>query len=656
MQSVLRLLPSFLGPGLLLFLVSVQIACGMDGFESGGGLLGLLEVPGVLLGWGGVALLLPLLTWLLLDWWGYSPSGFALKSLGGLALGIAVGGLGGLMGGKAGGGLVGADLAAMLADNLGSAFAIFALLLMAVPAGILSFAKLGVGTGRSVAPSSTTTPARPRREAHAPSSGDGPAAGASAWLSGLAARMPRRRPKVTTDLEALARRNAGGRARYPRQQFDDQGNELPMAFEGSRDVGVIRFADGSEPDPAAAPARVSPPRSAPVARDDGLPTLRDVLSGQADVPASTAGDEAGGGLEAGAEPGEAGDDTDAMGAASSDEPTYDDIESEFDEEDGPIHVDAHGRPVPRPKPTAGRPAEPANTSKVRGRPARGPELRDSRDDAPAADVVHLPEAGPPASVLLARDRTQNDAEALPPGVRFADEPAPAPTEETSGPARRPSLSAEASTPRSTTSAPAPTAPEAAGEPVLEALKGTTAQRVAIQKAEARDPETRAEEMRAVRSSVRRTLAPVTDEGADPVHLRKLEACGLFEPTTAPGSRGSSPPSGAAPTAPLASWAAKADRVAESGPRVEAARLAAQKALVHELKGEGRDPLFADAVEVALSSGAVSAALLARRLATSQERARELLRRLLATDVVGAPGPSGTCATVLTRTVWDEIRG
>lgn len=419
MQSVLRLLPSFLGPGLLLFLVSVQIACGMGGFESGGGLLGLLEVPGVLLGWGGVALLLPLLTWLLLDWWGYSPSGFALKSLGGLALGIAVGGLGGLVGGKAGGGVVGADLASMLSENLGSAFAIFALLLMAVPAGILSFAKLGVSAGRRASSGAAPTPRpRPQREARpATTSGDGTSTGASAWLSGLLARVPRRRPKVTTDLEALARRNAGGRVRYPQAQFDDQGNELPMAFEGSRDVGAIRFAGGEdvEAPPAAsrvAPSRVAQPPAAPAARDDGLPTLRDVLTGQASE--DLADDLEPAGDDAAAAP----DDVSLPVAETTvDEPSYDDIESEFDEDDGPIHVDAHGRPVPRAKPTPPRSNPPAPRGAPKpaaARASRGPELRASRDDAPEGDVVHLPEAGPPASVLLARDRTQNDAEALPP--------------------------------------------------------------------------------------------------------------------------------------------------------------------------------------------------------------------------------------------------
>lgn len=665
MQSVLRLLPSFLGPGLLLFLVSVQIACGMGGFESGGGLLGLLEVPGVLLGWGGVALLLPLLTWLLLDWWGYSPSGFALKSLGGLALGIAVGGLGGLVGGKAGGGVVGADLASMLSENLGSAFAIFALLLMAVPAGILSFAKLGVSAGRRTAsaPAPSAAP-RPRREArpatesrdatsgHA-TSGHGPTAGASAWLSGLVARVPRRRPKVTTDLEALARRNAGGRARYPQAQFDEQGNELPMAFEGSRDVGAIRFAGGDDPDDAPVRSRVAQPPSAPLARDDGLPTLRDVLSGQA-------ADELADDLAPAPQDVAPSTDDGALPPpeVALDAPSYDDIESDFDEDDGPIHVDAHGRPVPRAKPTP-PPGAPKPALSRAARTARGPEPRASRDEAPEGEVVHLPEAGPPASVLLARDRTQNAAESLPQGVRFADEPAASVAEAT------PSLAhaTEASRPPSTQKPAAPP-PEAGrgsttGEPVMEALKGTTAHRVALQNAEARDPQTRAEEMRAVRSSVRRTLAHVTEDGGDAVHLRKLEACGLFEPTTAAEAPATDAATAGPATTPATTSrdgaATPSGTAGGTGPRVEAARLAAQKALVHELKGDGRDPLFADAVEVALGSGAVSAALLARRLSTSQERARDLLQRLLATDVVAAPGPSGTCATVLTRALWDDVR-
>ncbi len=585
MSQVLRHLPSFLGPGLLLFLVSVQIACAMSGFEASDGVLGLLEVPGVLLGWGGVVLLLPILAWLVLDWWGYSPSGFAMKSLGGIALGIATSGLAGLVGGRAGGGVVGADLASMLRDNVGTAIAVFVLLLMAVPAAILAFARLGLGRpsaprAAAPAPSAAPDPARPREPR-----------GASAWLSGVAAKLPRKRPRVTTDLEALARRNAGGRMPYPAPRYDAAGNELPMAFEGSRDVGAIRFADDHADPPVSRARGVPPGASAVVPGSDGLPTIRDVLSGNANG-------------------------ADGLVDAAPSSPTYDDVESEIDEpdDDGPIHVDAHGRPVSRAK----QPPAPSAASKPR---RVAPELRPSRDAAAEPDVVHLPEAGPPASLLLARDRTDNESDALPPDVRFAESPNAAAVPAAKAP-------------------PAPVTPE----PVLEALKGTTAQRVANRRADERTPETRAEEMRTVRSSVRRTLAPVTDDGANEVHLRKLEASGLFaSPTddaTAGPSASGGPASAAAPP-PL--------------PDVSPARLAAQKALLHHLRSEGCDPHFADAVEVALDAGAVSVALLARRLGTSPDRSHNLLERLIATDVVAAPGPSGTCVTVLTRDQWNEIR-
>lgn len=640
MPSVLRHLPSFLAPGVLLFLVSVQIACAMAGFEGSGGLLGLLEVPGVLLGWGGVVLLLPLLLWLLLDWWGYSPSGFALKSLGSVALGIAVGGLAGVVGGRSAGGLVGADLAALLGDALSPAFAIFALLLMAVPAGILAFGRLGVGQLRSVregdaAQATARPPRRPAKEPGpkraAPAEGAGPRSGASAWLTGVGALIPRRRRKASTDLEALARKNVGGRVRYPQPVFDADGNELPMHFDGSRDVGAIRYAGEEDPPARAASARreAAPTGSPP---HHGLPTLRDVLAGDAEVEDD---------LEEAPFPGD--DEGEAplpgVGAATDQgaatlpvaETVYDDVPSVFEEaDDGPIHVDAHGNPVVRPRPRA-VPRPPAAAAPAAAAPSPAPvsrrvpvraDTRASRDDDAEGDVVHLPEDGPPASVQVARDRTNNAHEDLPADVRYAD---PQPTAAPGG------------------RAPAPVASAGAPEPVLEALRGASTHRLALQRAGERDPETRAEQMRSVRASVLKTLGPMGDATACEAHLRKLEACGLFEP--APTS---------SPAAARAQAAADPEGLSEAA-RLEAARLAAQKALVHQLREERTDPLFAVAVEAALERGAVSLVLLSRRLGTSYARSRELLDRLLATDVVGPAGSNGSHPTVLTQALWDEVR-
>ena len=80
-------LASFVAPGLVLLLLAIQVAFGLRGFDKpDDSLLYVLQVPGVLLGWGGVVMLLPLLAWMVLDWWGYDLNGFALKGLFGVTL------------------------------------------------------------------------------------------------------------------------------------------------------------------------------------------------------------------------------------------------------------------------------------------------------------------------------------------------------------------------------------------------------------------------------------------------------------------------------------------------------------------------------------------------------------------------------------------
>ena len=139
-RNLLSNLATFVAPGLVLLLLAIQVAFGLRGFDKpDDSLLYILQVPGVLLGWGGVAMLVPLLAWMVLDWWGYDLNGFALKGLGSAVLGIAVGTLVGLDGGVAAGGLVGGGLAAVLLDSVGAAVAWILLLLMTVPACILAF-------------------------------------------------------------------------------------------------------------------------------------------------------------------------------------------------------------------------------------------------------------------------------------------------------------------------------------------------------------------------------------------------------------------------------------------------------------------------------------------------------------------------------------
>src|SRR5690349_24091427 len=112
--AVRRWIPA-LAPGLVLVLIAAQVLLGVRGFDRPhGAVLGALELPGRLLGWGGVALLLPLFGWLLVGMWGYSVTSMALTTLGAVTLGLADGGLVELSGGEAAGGRIGGPLADLL--------------------------------------------------------------------------------------------------------------------------------------------------------------------------------------------------------------------------------------------------------------------------------------------------------------------------------------------------------------------------------------------------------------------------------------------------------------------------------------------------------------------------------------------------------------
>jgi ring-1,2-phenylacetyl-CoA epoxidase subunit PaaA len=118
MKALPRLLLSFLAPAVVLLLLGVQIAFGLRGFDNPrGGAATMLEVPGLLVGWGALAFLVPLLAWLVIDWWGVSAPGLALKSLGAGVLALSAGALVAMAGGVAAGGHVGAALADLLSGN-----------------------------------------------------------------------------------------------------------------------------------------------------------------------------------------------------------------------------------------------------------------------------------------------------------------------------------------------------------------------------------------------------------------------------------------------------------------------------------------------------------------------------------------------------------
>ncbi len=234
-------------PALVALLLGIQFFLGFRGFgQPDGGLLGLLEAPGALLGWGGVVILAVLLGWLIAglvgrDLFGLrGASGLVVRLVGCVALGLALSGVFGLLGGRAGGGEVGAGIGDLLGSALGNVPAILVLILMAVPALLLSISPF-FSTGPKVA--------RP---------------GAGVSLDALA------------DLEPKPGLYEGGTTHqpkplYPERRFDESGNEIPMTFD-ARDVGQVRYADEG-PDPEEATRTQKPePVPAPDAEDlaDGV--------------------------------------------------------------------------------------------------------------------------------------------------------------------------------------------------------------------------------------------------------------------------------------------------------------------------------------------------------------------------------------------------
>ena len=668
MKSVLRQLPSFLGPGLLLFLLAVQIAAASNGFQgSENGLLRLLEVPAVLLGWGGVALLLPLLLWMVLDWWGYTPSGFALKSLGAMSLGVACAAVAGLAAGHAGGGVVGSSLAELLGDTLGTPIAAILLVAMAAPAGVLAFSRLGVHQLRAVASTPATPSARAtpkaktttagrskgtKSKATAPRAGlrgfslSGALSGAGDIAKRALALIPHRRQTVASDLEALARNSAAKRS----------ATGAPKQFPGARDVGTVRYADEPE---------------SPATEEDALPTIAEVLSGKYEDELALESDPV---YEDVARPDYETKEAPSPTTSSSDEGDDEDTE----DLDGPIHVDADGNIV-RSAPI---------------RPVQSPIVRVSRDETPDREVTHIGESGPPASL---RVRSDDADDALPPGVRWADEPAasaevsPAftPTEEpevVQAPPIEPAqpISPQVVSPQPVSPqpvSPQPVSPQPGlkdaapeggdgdlgvprdlprAEPlVLDALRGTTAQRAAKRQAARRPGETRAEERNVVRTAMKDSMTKLAQAGPTETHLRKLEATGLFDLDADKRSR-EKPVApeiavprvdDAAPPPPKS----EPPRELSAAAKAEAARRAAQKALVHQLRGDDRDPQFGDAVELALQRGDVSLVLLSRKLRTSYARSRALLDRLVQTDVVTKANEHGSHRTLLTAEFWAEVQ-
>jgi DNA segregation ATPase FtsK/SpoIIIE-like protein len=198
---------------------------------------------------------------------------------------------------------------------------------------------------------------------------------------------------------------------------------------------------------------------------------------------------------------------------------------------------------------------------------------------------------------------------------------------------------------------------------LDALRGTTAQRAARRQVARRPGEARAEERNVVRNALKDSLTALAQDGSRETHLKKLEATGLFdlEPRNRTAAARPAPGSGSLDARTATPETAEAGNTTtppgtlSPAAQAEAARRAAQKALVHQLRGDDRDPQFGDAVELALQRGTVSLVLLSRQLRTSYARSRALLDRLVETDVVTRANEHGSHKVLLTPEFWAEVQ-
>ncbi|MDF1701456.1 MAG: DNA translocase FtsK [Planctomycetota bacterium] len=635
LRPFLEHLASFLAPGLVLLLLGIQVAFGLRGFgQPSEGPLVVLQVPGILLGWGGVVLLLPLLVWMILDWWGYDLGGFALKGLGSAVLGIAGGALFGLFDGA--GGVVGNGLADVLSSTVGPVIGAIVLTIMAIPAAVLALSM--------------------RKPAARPA-----AAGGSAANRRPGAATGDDRPSIWARVKGFFQRERIDVQNrwYPKQRFDAWGNELPMEFDRSRDVGGIRFADEDEtasPDaasPAAAPAEdatdegkaesEAAPTTSPSAA--GSPSMADLLEGEERLPTIPE-------LLAGK--------GSALAARLTEDPSGGVRELSTDAaEDGTVHVGSDGR-------------------------------------ARAASASHA--AGGPVEVAAS-------ASGLLPGVRYAEPSAPPEADATghgaAGPNQRGAGASET---------PAVDAAAAAlSQAVTDAVRGPAPAPV--------DTHTRM--AASVRESVRRSVDALRGSGDGQApepksrYLQKLEASGMFEfarprgtpePAAKPGkaakpkkaakkktakkkaaakrpaakkkasprkkaaaqkkttskpkpaaSKPAARKSTATKTAPSKTAAAKKAAKKRSQARERAAAEARQRQMMIEgLRIERFDPLFGRAVEAALDRGAASSMLLTRRLGVPFARAEALLARMIDAGVLGTATESGSNPVLLTAEEWASL--
>jgi len=613
LRPLLDNLATFVAPGLVLLLLGIQVAFGLRGFDRPDerAVIYVLQVPGVLLGWGGVVLLVPLLVWMVLDWWGYNLGGFALKGLGSAVLGIASGALCGLAGDVAGGGLVGGGLADVLRQGVGGALAFVVLALMALPAGILAFSL----QRRAPRPAPAT-----EGEAEQTRSG-----------GGVLSRILGGRRK------AQAERGAW----YPERRFDTDGNEIPMSFERHRDIGGIRFADD---DPAGADASrddTGEDDTEPVVVAHEVPA-GDVMPGEERLPTIPE-------LLAGNYRGE-------QRLFFEDDPSGGPRESELEEpDDGPIHVGSDGRPRKRTahvawvRPTQADPEpdddEPAQQT-LAFMPAREPQ------------PIAVSEPSLPAGVRWADDPA-------PPEEEPAEDDEPLQGE----PADLPALSAAL---EHAVRGPAAAAEDA--RHTARSVRETLRQRVDAIRADGTSnrymaklesiglfdmlepPPADDAPASGVAGTTRAEDAPAEEGPAEPPASAKKKARKKASRRKSAGKTSAvrRPPTTKKPAArrkPAATRLAEGQR--DEPPQVETQPQAArQRERLVALRGERTDPLFTRAVEASLARGAASPVLLTRRLGLPLARANVLIERMVAVGVLAEASPTGSHALRISAADWE----
>lgn len=671
MQITKRLVLSLLAPGVVCLLVAVQIAYGLRGFaDPRGGVAAILEVPGLLVGWGSMFFLVPLLVWLVLDWWGVSFSGIALKCLGATAVAIAVGSMFGIVGGVDAGGHLGAGLADLLTGTLGTGVSLALLGLMALPGLVLTcigFLQHGEGETK-------TAPARAKkpRKARKTKTESPPApASAAAPPAEPAEAPPKRSPlfkrkKKVSNLADLVRDSAKrerqpGEPWYPERRFDDSGNEMPMDFGEHRDVGGIRYADpGLDTEPEAEPETGTgtedaelPAVEAAEAEASALPTIPELFAGDYDSDA----------LE-----------EELSGEASDDAAQKEDAASEEADAGARRHVDIANRATPlAPRAPGGDDRVVEGVGRVVG--SAEPE------DEPLMPGVRYAEPAPPPAQAAADDEEEafdEEEEAL--GEIMRQTPTPAePEPEAEEPEDTPSvkdsvlqaLDGEAHTKSSQRYL---EKLEASGifdfmeggadtSEAKPAKKQAAARRKAPAKPKAPARKKAAKKKATAKKAAKKKTAAKKAARKKKTTTHKASAVRKSEPKPA-AKKKPTPPSVSIkeakdtehPSVPRDQWKTGSWRHGPHGiqasarpPERETVSASTRRRVIRER----RDPLFTRAAQVCLDRGAASPVLLTRRLGIGYTQAKSLVERLVYTGVLGRMTPSGSHPTIMTPAQWTE---